>query len=29
MIGYTMTVRMYFWNNEYEMIDEVFYIVLN
>jgi len=29
MIGDTMTVRMYFWNNEYEMIDEVFYIVLN
>ena len=25
----TVTVRMYFWNNEYEMIDEVFYIVLN
>jgi hypothetical protein len=29
MIGDTMTVRMYFWNNEYEIIDEVFYIVLN
>jgi hypothetical protein len=25
----TVTVRMYFWNNEYEIIDEVFYIVLN
>jgi hypothetical protein len=24
-----MTIRMYFWNNEYEIIDEVFYIVLN
>ena len=29
MVGDTMTVRMYFWNNEYEIIDEVFYIVLN
>ena len=29
MVGDTMTIRMYFWNNEYEMIDEVFYIVLN
>ena len=29
MIGDTMTVRMYFWNNQYEIIDEVFYIVLN
>ena len=29
MIGDTMTVRMYFWNNKYEIIDEVFYIVLN
>ena len=25
----TVTVRMYFWNNEYEIIDEVFYIVLD
>ena len=25
----TVTVRMYFWNNKYEIIDEVFYIVLN
>ena len=29
MVGDTMTIRMYFWNNEYEIIDEVFYIVLN
>ena len=25
----TVTIRMYFWNNKYEIIDEVFYIVLN
>ena len=25
----TVTIRMYFWNNDYEIIDEVFYIVLN
>jgi hypothetical protein len=29
MVGDTMTIRMYFWNNEYEIIDEAFYIVLN
>ena len=29
MVGDTMTIRMYFWNNKYEIIDEVFYIVLN
>ena len=29
MVGDTMTIRMYFWNNEYEIVDEVFYIVLN
>ena len=29
MVGDTMTIRMYFWNNEYEIIDEVFYIVLD
>ena len=29
MVGDTMTIRMYFWNNQYEIIDEVFYIVLN
>ena len=29
MIGDTMTIRMYFWNNQYEIIDEVFYIVLD
>ena len=29
MIGDTMTIRMYFWNNQYEIIDDVFYIVLN
>ena len=29
MVGDTMTIRMYFWNNDYEIIDEVFYIVLD
>jgi hypothetical protein len=29
MVGDTMTIRMYFWNRQYEMIDEVFYIVLD
>ena len=25
----TVTIRMYFWNNDYELIDESFYIVLD
>jgi len=29
MVGDTMTIKMYFWNNEYEIIDEIFYIVLD
>ena len=29
MVGDTMTIRMYFWNNQYEIVDEVFYIVLD
>ncbi len=25
----TVTIRMYFWNNDYKIVDESFYIVLN
>ena len=29
MVGDTMTIRMYFWNNEYEIIQEFIHIVLD
>ena len=29
MVGDTMTIRMYFWNNEYELIQEFIHIVLD
>ena len=29
MVGDTMTIRMYFWNNDYELIEEFIHIVLD
>ena len=29
MIGDTMTIRMYFWNNDYELVEEFIHIVLD
>ena len=28
MVGDTMTIRMYFWNNNYELVEEFIHIVL-
>jgi len=25
----TVTIRMYFWNNDYKIVDESFYIILD
>ena len=29
MVGDTMTIRMYFWNNDYALIEEFIHIVLD